>query len=156
MLTLCSVRASTPSHWQPSEWKRLRTLSVRSELRDIVAIDKMSEFLMTFHQTYVQDVTVYFLVGSPNAVFSSQRGLLSAFYVRPLDVGYIDACHKLEAALSKFSLQHLSFEISSDHRPRRRLWTRELGSLFPESRNRGRLTVSCQRSAPIFPCVMLR
>ncbi|TBU33616.1 WD40-repeat-containing domain protein [Dichomitus squalens] len=127
-----------PAFLTPSEWQRLHTLTIGSELgEEPGGIERMTAFFAKFHPPSLEDVSVHFLVTHREILdqrFDSDKSKESK---------WIDICSKLEAVLSTFRRQRLSFMVSA----RERLWTRELGRRFPALRDRKRLAVTCKSTA---------
>ena len=116
------------------EWKRLRTLVICVELSYKTPIEDFTDLLMKLHSPVLEDVTVEFRI--------FDRRPIDTLY----DAGYINACLKFDAALSRFPRHRLSFLGVSFFHARKLLWMRELGQLFPTLRDRNRLAVDHESS----------
>ncbi|TBU33615.1 WD40-repeat-containing domain protein [Dichomitus squalens] len=128
----------------PSEWKRLHTLTIGLELGERAdSIERLAGFLTNFRPPSLEDVSAHFLV--------THRRILNQWFRDEIsnETNWIDVCSKLEAALSTFRRQRLSFLVSLEDPARERLWTRELGQLFPVLRDRNRLAVTCKSTAAV-------
>ena len=119
---------------QPLEWKQLHTLVIGADLSDRRDIAEFTNLLMKLHSPVLEDVTVEFRI--------FDRRPIDTLY----DAGYINACLKFDAALSRFPRHRLSFLGVSFFHARKLLWMRELGQLFPTLRDRNRLAVDHESS----------
>ncbi|TBU61656.1 WD40-repeat-containing domain protein [Dichomitus squalens] len=143
-LMLTGLHDILPAFSMPSEWKWLHTLTIGLELgKGADSLGRLTEFLKNFRPPSLEDVSVHFLV--------THRHILNQCFddERLEETNWIDVCSKLEAALSTFRRQRLSFLVSLEKPAREHLWTRELGQLFPALRDRGRLTVACKSIAAV-------
>lgn len=120
---------------EQSKWKQLGALTMESYLDNEASIKKIAELLAEFYPPSLEEVTVQFRAAS--------MLILSAASLDNPDE-YIDTCLKLDSAMSKFRRKQLSFLVPSQFRPRKLLWTRELGQLFPSLRDLHGLLISCE------------
>ena len=120
---------------QPSEWKKLHSLTIIVELHDATSIESIIEFLTAFRPQVLQDVTTQFRVVDKEMIYSVHR-----------NAQYAGACLELQAALSTFRQHRLCVLLSSEAPHRKHLWTREVGQHFPALRHRNRLTITCESS----------
>ena len=111
-------------------------MAISVELHKRDSIESITTFLTAFHPPSLEDVAVRFRVFNEDIFYA----------VYSNDVKYVEACLNLEAALSKFPRRRLSFLRPSKIPARKRLWTRELGKLFPALRDLNKLTLTLQSS----------
>ena len=123
---------------KPMEWRKLHTFSVLAELRTNRTIWSVIEFLMRFHPPALRDVTAQFRIFNQDIVY--------AMHGDGTRYEFVGVCRKLKEALYKFPRHHLSFLGSPEYPPRKYLWMRELGQLFPAFRDLKQLTVVCESS----------
>lgn len=132
---LNSCSAALLAFSQPTKWKYLHTLVVDWGLFENGTVRGVTNFLTSFRPPCLEDVTVNFVVVDGTAVFEAYEGSV-----------YHDICRKLDQVLLEFPRRKLSFLVGCCLPPRRHLWTRELGNLFPKLRDRNNMELECESS----------